>query len=337
MVGELRDTVLVTGATGAIGSRVVQVLNKAGSKVRTLSRNPPERGLFPEEVDVRIGDIVDAAGVRSAMRDVDVVVHLAALLHIVNPLVALRQEYQRVNLYGTATVVEAARQAGVRRIVYVSSIGVYGPSSDGRVLTEATEPRPDTFYAESKLAGENLVMAVRRPDGEPLGTVLRLGAVYGSRLKGNYYRLVKSLSAGRFIPIGRGLNRRTLIYDRDVAQAVLIAAHHPDAAGRIYNVTDGQFYTVDGIIKAICQALGRTPPRLFVPLAPLRFIISLLQDCAEYLGIRSPIIRATVDKYTEDIAVAGSRIQEELGFAPKYDLWTGWQETIYEMRQTGSL
>jgi nucleoside-diphosphate-sugar epimerase len=335
-MGGLREMVLVTGATGAIGSRVVHVLHEAGCEVRTLARHRPEPSLFPVGVDVRMGDVVDARCVSSAMKDVDIVFHLAALLHVVNPSPALRKEYERINIHGTATVVETARQAGVRRVVYFSTIAVYGPS-DGSVLTEATQPRPDTFYSESKLAGENIVLEANAADGEPMGTVLRLGAVYGSRVKANYYRLVRSLSSGRFIPLGKGLNRRTLVYDRDVAQAALIAARHPQAAGQVYNVTDCQYHTVDEIIKTICMALGRTPPPLVLPIAPLRIMVGLLEDCATFADIRCPVVRGTVDKYTEDIAVSGRRIKEELDFVPRYDLQKGWQETIHEMRRKGSL
>ncbi len=123
-------------------------------------------------------------------------------------------------------------------------------------------------------------MNAKRNDGQSLGTVLRLGAVYGSRIKGNYERLTHALARRRFIPIGNGLNRRTLIYDKDVGRATVLTVSHPAAAGRVFNV---------------------------------------------------------IDKYTEDIAVDGSRIQTELGFKPQYDLRSGWQETIQEMCRMGEL
>jgi UDP-glucose 4-epimerase len=125
---------------------------------------------------------------------------------------------------------------------------------------------PDTFYAKTKRAAEQIVLNARDPNGQPLGTVLRLGAVYGSRIKGNYEQLTHALARNRFIPIGDGLNRRTLVYDKDVGRAAALAVFHPAAAGRIFNVTDGKFHTLNEIIESICSALGRKPPWLSLPL-----------------------------------------------------------------------
>jgi UDP-glucose 4-epimerase len=170
-----------------------------------------------------------------------------------------------------------------------------------------------------------------------LGTVLRLGAVYGSRIKGNYERLTRALARHRFIPIGNGFNRRTLVYNRDVARAAALVVSHPAAAGRVFNVTDGTFHTLNEIIESICSALGRKPPRFALPVSPVRWAAGLLEDGARVFGRSSPVTRATIDKYTEDIAVDSRRIQDELGFKPQYDLKTGWKETVEEMRRRGEL
>ena len=253
---------------------------------------------------------------------------------------------------------------------------MYGPS-DGCVLNEVSPTHPDTFYAQTKRAAEQIVLNARGADGQPLGTVLRLGAVYGSRIKGNYERLTRAL-AGKlgpgnlgtrsqflaklghvprfprfpFIPVGNGLNRRTLLYDKDVSRAAAMAVSHPAAAGRVFNVTDGGFHTLNEIIESICYALGRKPPRLSLPLGPTRTLIGLIEKGYRLMGIMGGIVgtrsqflrklghvpiiplvtRAIIDKYTEDIAVDGSLIQRELGFMPQYDLKTGWEETIREMR-----
>ena len=157
---------------------------------------------------------------------------------------------------------------------------------------------------------------------------MRLGAVYGSRIKGNYERLTHALARNRFIPIGKGLNRRTLVYDKDVGRAAALAVSHPAAVGRVFNITDGEIHTLNEIIESICSALGRKPPRLSLPVGPTRIVAGLIEKGAHTFGIKSPITRASIDKYTEDIAVDGSLIQKELGFVPQYDLKTGWEETI---------
>ena len=173
-------------------------------------------------------------------------------------------------------MVKAAIEAGVKRLVFFSTIAVYG-NSNGKILTEESPTHPDTFYAKTKLAAERIVLDAKRKDGCPLGTVLRVGAIYGARVKGNYQRLIQALAQGRFIPVGDGRNRRTLIYDCDVGKAALLAAEHPGAAGKIFNVSDGQFHTLKEIIVAICDALGRNPPRFSVPVGPARFMAGLME------------------------------------------------------------
>ncbi|MCE5207434.1 MAG: NAD-dependent epimerase/dehydratase family protein [Chloroflexi bacterium] len=328
--------VLVTGATGAVGPRVVAALLESGHRVRTLSLDAPPAGAWLEAVDACLGDITDPAAVQAAMQGVDGVIHMAALLHIVNPPPSIRPRYERINVGGTANVVEAARQAGVGRVVFFSTIAVYGASA-GSVLTEASPLRPDSFYAQTKLDAEQVVLAAKRADGEPLGTVLRLGAVYGARIKGNYRRLLLGLAKGRFLPIGSGANRRTLVYDKDVARAAVLALSHPAAAGEVFNVTDGQYHTMNTIIDTLCAALGRPAPFLTLPTAPIRAVAGVIEDLGRICGFSAPIVRATIDKYTEDVAVDGRKFRTIAGFVPQYNLAEGWRETVDEMRRSGDL
>jgi len=328
--------ILVTGATGAVGPRIVGVLHNAGFRIRALSLNPPPNNLLPDGVDTYTGDITDAMAVRTAVEGVEGIIHLAALSHIPNPPLELHKKYEETNVEGTATVVKAALHAGVKRLVFSSTIAVYG-ASRGNILTEESPTNPDSFYGRTKLDAERIVLTAKRKDGEPLGTVLRLGAVYGARVKGNYKRLVNAIARGHFVPIGRGKNRRSLIYDRDVARAALLAMEHRGAAGRIFNVTDGEFHTLNEIILTIYKVLGRKSPRIALPLGPVRLVAGIVEDVARLMGFSPPVSRATIDKFTEDIAVDSHRIRDEIGFMPQYDLVAGWKEAIQEMRHAGIL
>ena len=334
----LQKSVLVTGATGAVGPRIVQALCQAGWQVRTYSLAEPPRGWFPTSVEERRGDVTDLAAVRDAVSGMEGVIHLAALLHKVDPTPEMREEYQKINVGGTRVVVQAAREAGVRRFILFSTIAVYGDCR-GEIVDEKTRPQPDTFYAQTKLEAEKIVLTTRRKDDQLMGTVLRLAAVYGSRIKGNYRRLAQSMAHGRFISIGNGRNRRTLVYDKDVADAAVLALDAPSsaAAGRVFNVTDGKIHPLSEIIRAISAALDRRPPLISVPFAPARLAAGLLEDAFQLAGRKSPIGRAALDKLVEDTAVDGSLIQRKLGFKPQYDLLSGWRETIAEMRQASEL
>lgn len=325
---------LVTGATGALGLSLVQQLLDAGNRVRALVREMPASRVLPPDVDLFQGDITDAASVRAAMTGVTHAFHLAAKLHVVRPPPAMRAEYERVNVGGTEIVAREAERAGVERLVFFSTIAVYGPSGHDR-FTEETLPRPDTLYGETKLAAERPVLGAGGPS-QPIGTVLRVAATYGARVKGNYRRLLHALARGRFVPIGAGDNRRTLVFETDVARAALLAARHPHAAGAVFNVTDGQVHTVHAIVDAISRALARPAPRLSVPVAPARFAAALADAGAAVLGRRQPFA-AALAKYLEDIAVDGTALESRLGFRPEVGLADGWVRVVRQLRESGEL
>ncbi len=315
-----------------MGPRVVELLRHSGYRVRAFSRRPV-KGLLAPGVDLQCGDIADPAAVDTAMAGVSLVIHLAALLHVVDDAPQLHQEFDRVNCIGTQHVVDAAVRHGVERVVHFSTISVYG-TGDGSVFHEDSPVNPVSAYAKTKLAGERIVLNAVRQDGRPLGTVLRLAAVYGSRVKGNYDQLLRALARGWFVPVGEGRNRRSLVYDRDVARAALVAATHPAAAGRLYNVSDAQPHELREIIATICHALGRKPPRIVMPVGLARAAAAVAEDGAQMFGLKSQFRRSTIDKYLEDIAVDNTRIRAELRFEPTYDLTAGWAEAVREVIST---
>ena len=328
--------ILITGATGAIGQSIVEAACNAGYHVRTLSLDPPQGDIWTDRVDIRLGDVTNQEVVQLAMEGMESVIHMAALLHITNPSQSFEEKYIKVNVKGTENVIHAAIKAGASRVVFFSTIAVYG-DSNGNIIKEDSQPYPDTFYSQSKYAAERIVLDAKKFDGQPLGTVLRLGAVYGARIKGNYRRLLLALSRGSFIPLGNGKNRRTMVYDKDVAQAAALALSHPSAAGKIFNVSDGEFHTMKEIIETMCKALGRATPRFSLPAGPVRSFAGILEDGSRMLGMESPIVRNTIDKYMEDMAVDSKQIQVQLGFIPRYDLISGWRQTVEQMRRMGDL
>lgn len=319
---------LVTGATGVIGPLLVRALVEQGRSVRVLVRREVPPDALPDSVQVVKGDIADPEVLARAVEQVDTVFHLAAKLHINSPDPALADEYRRVNVEATEKLLAAARAADVRRVVYFGSICVYGPSAADEILDENSLIAPDTLYAETKAAAERLVLESTRTDGAPLGVVLRLAAVYGAHMKGNYPRLMSALRKGRFRHIGAGTNRRTLVHETDVVAAALLAAEHPEAAGRLFNVTDGSVHTIGEIVDAICAALGIRSPRFHVPERPVRMMAGTIETLFRVAGKRAPIGRATVDKLLEDVAVSGQRLETELGFVPRIGLMEGWREAV---------
>lgn len=327
----MKRTALVTGAGGAIGSTLVLRLVERGYAVRALVREPVARSSssssssseqLPENVEVVYGDIADCQLIRRAVQGVELVFHLAAKLHVNNPSPGLKKEYVRINVEGTRCLMEAAQGAGASRLVFFSTINLYGPTQPGQILDEDAPLKPDSLYAETKALAEEIVL------GSPSSVVLRPAAVYGPRMKGNFPRLLHALRKRRPVLVGDGSNRRTLVYVEDLCRAAILAAEHPAAAGRTYNVTDGAVHTLREIIVAMSEALGQPPPSLRLPESTVRLAAAVLEDAFKLVGKRSPIGRATVDKLTEDVAISGIKMQQQLGFRPQYDLSAGWRETI---------
>lgn len=283
--------------------------------------------------EVFSGDLSSSLALDRACSGVDTVFHLAALLHIVNPGADLDGEYARVNVEGTRNLVRAAERAGVRRFVHFSTIAVYGHLASTGVVDEDVSPSPDTTYARTKLESERIVLE----SGVPEPVVLRLAAVYGSNLKGNYLRLVRSLSAGRFIGIGGGTNRRTLVHEDDVARAAILAGTHDAAPHEIFNLTDGETHEVRHIIRAISAALGRSAPRVHLAPSFVREALSVASAGQRFLGRQPSLGPWLLEKYLEDVRVSGDKARRVLGFRPLQSLENGWMETIEGMRQRGDI
>ncbi len=293
-------------------------------QVCAVARQPPSPGLLPDCVQFVQADLSAGAGLADLVNDVDVVFHLAARLHVSNPDPSLSSAYERDNVGVTRGLAEAL--SGSARFVFFSTIDVYGPTSRAEVADERTPPQPRSLYGRTKLAAEGAALA------HPGATVLRVAAVYGARVKGNYARLVQAVRHGRFVTVGAGRNRRTLVYDEDLAEAAWRAATDPRARGRVYNVTDGSVHTVDDIAVAIAEAVGRRPSLWHLPVAPIRLAAVMLERGCSLIGRQPPVTAAMIDKLQEDLAVSGALIQDELGFRPALTLREGWARAVKQMR-----
>lgn len=319
---------LVTGATGMIGPALVNQLLSDGWNVRILVRRDFTPRLFANPVERVTGDIANQQSLRSAMGDVDVVFHLAAKLHLNDPSPNQAHEYQRVNVDGALNVASAAIEARVKRLVHFSTIAVYGPSFGHVPYTETSPLNTQSLYAETKRKSEEGILKMFKGNSKSSAVVLRLAAVYGPRLQGNYRTLVKALRWGVFFPIGSGQNRRTMIYIDDLVRAAILAAEHPKAAGAVFNLTDGKIHTLNDVLAAIAGALGKSPPPFHLPYKPMRAISALTDRLTHTLRLPAPRLEALIEKMTEDVAVSGAKLCHDLSFLPRYDIGNGWKTAL---------
>jgi nucleoside-diphosphate-sugar epimerase len=250
--------VLVTGATGFVGSHVAEALGRQGVVSRALVRPTSDvRRLASAEIELAPGSLEEPASLRQAMEGVDVVVHLAALTRA-----HTEEEYHRANVLGTRNLLDALLDAEPRprRIVYVSSMAAVGPSLDDRPVAPADTPRPLTAYGRSKLAGEALC---ERAAGSVEVVILRAPAVYGPRDRDllHFFRL----AARGILPVPTGPARPLqLVHVEDLADAVVIAAAGP-AAGGIFHVAERTAYPWAVVGRLVADAMGSRARVVRVP------------------------------------------------------------------------
>ena len=285
---------LVTGGAGFIGSNIVEALVVAGLRVRVLDdlSNGLERNLaaFGGSVDLIRGDIRDASVVETAMRGVTVVLHLAALGSVARS-VADPLTTNAVNVDGTLNVLRAARDAGVRRLVFSSSSSVYG---DNPTLPkhEDLSPAPISPYAVSKLAGEAYVRVFARLYN--IETVcLRYFNVFGPRQRpdSEYAAVIPrfmrwALAGQPLVVYGDGQQSRDFTYVSNVVRANLLAAEAPGVSGRVFNVACGERYSLLDIVGNLEEALGRPLEVVHEPARPgdVRHSYADIRAAGEALG-----------------------------------------------------
>jgi nucleoside-diphosphate-sugar epimerase len=313
---------LVTGATGFIGQHLVAHLRAADHSVRRGLRRAA--AAVPGVQDLLVGEINERTDWRRALDAVDVVVHLAARVHVFreaarDPLEANRE----TNVHGTARLARESASAGVGRFVFLSSAGVHGLSAQPVVRTETTSPAPHTAYAQSKWEGEKALRAVAVETG--LSTcVLRPPLVYGPGDPGNFMRLVRLVERGLPLPFAAVHNRRSFLFVSNLCSAIAACAMDSRANDRSYLVRDGQDVSTPELIGLIAKGLGRQHARLF-PCPP-----GMLRAGAALLGRSAAMTALLASQALDD-----SAIRAELGWKPRWSMEEGLRQTVdwYKSRQ----
>ncbi|HEY1352576.1 MAG TPA: NAD-dependent epimerase/dehydratase family protein [Ktedonobacteraceae bacterium] len=315
---------LVTGAAGLLGGHLVDLLVERGRAVRAMVLPTEDATRLQRLPDVEIvrGDVTCSASLRRAVQGVCRVYHLAAKTGVWGT----ESSYWRVNVWGSGALVRAAQEAGVQRIVHVSSITVYGHRLRGIVSEDHpfhAEPNP---YSRSKIAAEQLLAGLIREQGAPV-IIVRPGWIYGPRDRASFARFVSRIAAGRGFLVGSGRNILPLVYVRDVARGLLRAAQASDACiGQAYTLADDQRVSQAEYMQTIAACLGVAPVTRTLPFWPLY----LAGRCAE-VGWRLPGQRAGLPPLTTyGVTLLGGhqefsieKARRDLGYAPAYTLMQG--------------
>ncbi len=263
-----RGRVLVTGATGFVGSTLCRFLTDAGYVVRAALRS--DRAL-PEYIKERVivGDINSRTDWRAALERVDAVIHAAARVHVMHDSPEAAGLYAETNARGTSRLVDAAARAGVRRFIFLSTVKVNGEEGGARAYSAVDEPAPCDEYGRSKLQAEHSVRTVGQSTG--LQTVIvRPPLVYGPGVRANFLRLVGWVDRERPLPLGAVANSRSLVSVWNLASLLTECLSNPAAVGRTFMVSDGEDLSTPELIRRIARHLGRKTRLIPVPVGMLR-------------------------------------------------------------------
>ena len=279
---------LVTGATGLLGSHIVEKLREAGRPVRALVRRGSDTDFLQSQgTELVYGDVTDATSLARACEGVDVVYHSAARVGDWGPW----EDFQRVTVQGTRNVLEAAIAAGVRRFVHISSISVYGYHTRESTIDESYDLGYKlyrwAYYSRSKCQAEELVWQAHRQGRIELA-VIRPAWIYGPRDRATIARLVRMPETGRAKILGRGDNRLNVVYAGNVAEAAITAAHLPEANGEAFNCSNDGDITQQQYFDLLARAVGTTPVRRHVPYRLAYFAGFVLECLGHAFGWKKP-------------------------------------------------
>ena len=338
----MAKTVLVTGASGFIGSHLVDSLCADGIQVRSLVlEDAPRDFLKDSESEVIVGDLRDRASLMAACQGCDEVYHLAAISrHDAN---VPDGEYWAVNVEGTRNLLETARENHVQRLLFTATIEAVGMSKDGAALTEETPQHPRNIYGETKLQAENLVRQFQRDTGFET-VVVRPPMTYGPRELILYTRLFNIIRKGFYPLIGSGKALSEFCYVKNQVRGIRLAMEK-GRPGEVYFISDDESYTIEHIIRSIAAEMGvkvRTP---HIPI-PIAWCIGLgLEILSKILPFypfripqtgRPPFSRKTVEWTSQSCLYCDiSKAKNELGYTPEYSLEEGIRETIEWYRKEG--
>jgi nucleoside-diphosphate-sugar epimerase len=315
--------VLVTGATGFTGSVLAEKLVKDGHQVKVFIRNRAKMTMpLASEMEVIESDITNKDSIKKAVAGVERVFHIAGLFRQAG---VPDQTYHDVNVQATLDLLAASKEAGVKRFVHCSTVGVHGhieePPAD-----ENYRFSPGDIYQRTKLEGEQKALQFHRDTDFPV-SVIRPGPIYGP----GDMRLLKlfKLAAKSITPIlGDGKIFFNMVYVNDLADAFILAGKKDAAVGEVFLGAGPENIRLNEIVDIIAKLLGRPTRKIHLPAPPFQLAGTICEKICIPLGIEPPIYRRRVDFFTKSRAFTIDKARNLLGWNPQFNYQKGLASTV---------
>ncbi|MES2208457.1 MAG: SDR family oxidoreductase [Pseudomonadota bacterium] len=307
--------ILVTGATGFVGSTLVERLTQQPEfTVKAVAR---KREALPKTVEgIQITDLNAETNWQKALVDVDVIIHTAARVHMLNDQCAdPLAEFRRVNVEGTLHLARQAAIAGVKRFIFLSSVKVNGEeTTSGKKFSEADMPSPQDAYGLSKYEAEQGLLALAAQTGLEV-VIIRPPLVYGPGVKANFESMMRWVKKGVPLPFGAIYNKRSLVGITNLIEFIIRCIHHPNAVNQIFLISDDCDVSTSELLRGCAKVLG-VPSRL------ISMPQSLLKGVACIVGKH-----AVIQRLCGSLQIDISKAKRELDWSPVYSVEEGLRAT----------
>lgn len=315
--------ILVTGATGFIGSSLASRLKDRGHEVvcftkskRNLS-NLKKKGFL-----IRHGDITDFRSVKSALKDIDVIYSLAAALphHKLSD-----KEYFSINSYGVGNILEATLKSSVKQLIHVSTVGIYGPTNS-KVINEKSPRHLTDGYSKSKALAEDLIRDFQKIHQLPI-TIIRPTIAYGpADIRPGFIDLFRLINKGLFIPIGDGNNYFHTIFVDNLVDALVLVLNNKKAFGQDFIIGDEPCPRMKDVYLKVASIEGKKIWPVSIPLK-LAILLGKIFEISNSFGIKGPFNTRRVKFITENRRYSTGKAHSLLKFSPKISLDQGLLQT----------
>jgi nucleoside-diphosphate-sugar epimerase len=311
--------ILATGANGFVGRALCTESIRQGLTVLAALR---EESALENCTPVVIGAIDNATNWSTALSGVDIVVHLAARVHMMNDTaVDPLAEFRQVNVEGTLNLAKQAIKAGVKRFIFVSSIKVNGEQMPfGQPFTALDTPSPQDAYGISKYEAEQGLLTLAKETGLEV-VIIRPPLIYGAGVKANFASMMRTVKRGIPLPLGAIHNKRSFVYVGNLVSLIIKCIDHPKAANQVFLVSDGHDISTTELLQACAVALGVKPRLLPVPQ-------KMIEVGAALVGKK-----AVAQRLCGNLQVDIEHTRRLLGWEPPYTVADGLKATVLGLHE----
>ena len=325
-MNENKKKVLITGATGFMGSYLVPKLVSENCEVRILVRDRNRAlNLFGNTCEIVCGDITDSDSLKGCCDDIDVVYHMAALMGHDSPSEEAFNRFRKVNVDGVNNIISEAIKSGVKRFIHISSTAAMG-LQDAEIVDETLECKPYTPYQMTKYEGELCVLDAVKNKQLP-GLIVRPSMVYGPGFKGDFLTLAKVCKTGFFPKIGLGENLSPALYITDLVEGLWELASK-GKVGEVYLLSSKESYSLKDTALIISKALKKRIIFVYVPRFCAVMGASMLEKLCSLVGKKPMVTKRNIQSISKNRTVDISKLINDVGFIPKVPLQEGLPKTI---------